>query len=100
MRHKPINQFLHKVRHHGTVMWHTARHVGSQIDRHVQFAAQVYGQLAQPALRSAGYDTSKADSFLKQNYDAYNTYANALNDGAQVIDGIARHLRGGTYQYH
>ena len=80
-------------------MWHTARHMGSQIDRHVQFAAQVYGHAIQPALRSAGVDTRSADSVLKPSYDLYNTYARALNDGTEVIDGIARHLRGGTYHY-
>ena len=66
----------------------------------MHFAAQVYGQLAQPALRSAGYDTSAADHLLKSNYYLYNTYAQALNDGTEVIDGIARHLRGGTMRYH
>jgi hypothetical protein len=99
MRHSHVSHFAAKVRNQGIAMWRTARHVGSQIDRHVHFAAQVYGQLAQPALRSAGYDTSAADHLLKNNYDLYNTYAQALNDGTEVIDGIARHLRGGTMRY-
>ena len=73
--------------------------MGSQIDRHVQAAAHIYGKAIQPALRSAGYDTSAVDNLLSTNYGAYNTYAQALNDGAQVVDGIARNLRGGTYGY-
>ena len=100
MRHTPLNQFLHKVRHQGVALYRNARHMGGVIDRHVQFAAQVYGHAIQPALRSAGYDTRAADSVLKQNYDLYNTYAQNLNDGVEVIDGIARHLRGGSYHYH
>jgi hypothetical protein len=100
MRHSHVSHFAAKVRNQGIAMWRTARHVGSIVDRTVHTAAQVYGQLAQPALRSAGYDTSAADNLLKSNYDLYNTYAQALNDGTEVIDGIARHLRGGTMRYH
>ena len=98
MRHTPINHFLHQVRHQGTVMFHSARRIGGQIDRHVHAAAKLYSHL-QPALRNAGYDTSQADSVLKPSYEAYNSYSRALNDGVDVIDGIARHLRGGTFHY-
>ena len=67
MRHS-YHHHLNRVRHQGIAMWRTARHAGSLIDRHVQFAAKVYGQAVQPALRSAGFDTGAADSLLPQNF--------------------------------
>ena len=97
MRHS-YHHHLNRVRHQGIAMWRTARHAGSFIDRHVQFAAKVYGQAIQPALRSAGFDTGAADSLLSQNFSVYNQYASALNDGADLVQGIARHLHGGTYK--
>ncbi len=97
MRHT-YQQHLNRVRNQGIAMWRTARHAGTLIDRHVQFAAQVYGQAIQPALRSAGFDTRAADAMLSQNYSTYNQYAEALNDGADLVQGIARHLHGGTWK--
>ena len=79
-------------------MWNTARHMGSYIDRQVHFAARAYNQAIGPALRSAGFDTRAADSLLSQNYSTYKQYAEALNDGANLVQGIARHLRGGTWK--
>ena len=96
MRHT-YQHHLNRVRHQGIAMWRTARHAGSLINRHVQFAATAYNQAIGPALRSAGFDTRAADSLLSQNYSAYNQYATALNDGADLVQGIARHLHGGTY---
>ena len=98
MRHSSYHAFAHRVRNQGIALWHTARHVGSQIDRQVRFVAQVYGQAMQPALRSAGYDTKDADKMLSHNFGLYNQYAQNLNDGIAVVDNLARHL-GGSSRY-
>ena len=98
MRHS-FHQYANRVRNQGVLMWRTARHVGSQIDRHVQSAAYLYGNALQPALRGLGYDTRAVDRHLVSKYDLYNQYADALNDGVEVIDGIGRNLRGGTFGY-
>ena len=97
MRHS-YHQHLNRVRHQGIAMWNTARHMGSYIDRHVHFAARAYNQAIGPALRSAGFDTRAADSLLSQNYSIFNQYAQVLNDGASVVQGIAQNLHGGTYK--
>ncbi len=92
MRH--LGAFAHNVRHHGMRMWSTARHVGSELDRHIHTAAYLYGAAIQPGLRAAGIDTRHADKHLKQNYDLYNRYRENVQDGVDVMDGIAGHLRG------
>ena len=97
MRHS-YHHNLNRVRNQGVVMWNRARHAGSIIDRHIKWSATAYNQAIGPALRSAGFDTRAADSLLSQNYSAYNQYATALNDGANIVQGIARHLHGGTYK--
>ena len=80
-------------------MWHTARHVGSELDRHIQTAAYLYGRAIQPGLRAAGVDTREVDKNLMTGYGHYSKLRENLNDGIQVIDGVAAHVRGGTYQY-
>ncbi len=97
MRHS-YHHHLNRVRHQGIVMWNTARHAGSLINRHITFAATAYNQAIGPALRFAGFDTRAPDSLLSQNYSTYNQYATALNDGADLVQGIARHLHGGTWK--
>ena len=79
-------------------MLRTARHVGFQFDKGVHTAAQLYRQV-QPALRAAGLDTSEVDMKLKGGYDLYSQYSEVLNDGVQVVDGIAKNLRGGSFSY-
>ena len=80
-------------------MFRYATHIGTEIDRHVHGVAHVYSRAVQPGLRALGVDTSRLDRELKGGYDLYNQYASLLNDGATVVDGIARNLRGGTYRY-
>ena len=75
-------------------MWNRVRHVGSELDRHINTAAYIYGRAIQPGLHMAGIDTRHADKHLKQNYDLYNRYAENVRDGVHVLDGIAGHLRG------
>ena len=79
-------------------MWRTARHVGSELDRHINTAAYLYGAAIQPGLHAAGIDTRSADKHLKTGYDLYSRYANNVRDGVDVVDGIAGHLRG-NYAY-
>ena len=98
MRHTPLG-WSQRVRHHGMQLWHTARHVGSELDRHIQTAAYLYGRAIQPGLRAAGVDTREVDKHLITGYGHYSKLRENLNDGVQVIDGVAHHLRGGTYQY-
>ena len=95
MRHT----FSQRVRHHGMQMWHTARHVGSELDRHIQTAAYLYGRAIQPGLRAAGVDTREVDKHLMKGYGHYTKLQENLNDGVQIVDGVMHHMRGGTYQY-
>ena len=92
MRH--LGAFAHNVRHHGMRMWRTARHVGSELDRHINTAAYLYAAAIQPGLRAAGVDTRHADKHLKQSYDLYNRYRENVQDGVDVMDGVAANLRG------
>ena len=80
-------------------IWRTARHVGSEFDRHIQSAAYIYGRAIQPGLRAAGIDTREVDKHLITSYGLYNKLRESLNDGVQVVDGVMAHVRGGTYQY-
>ena len=97
MRH--LSAWGHNVRHHGMRMWNRARHVGAELDRHINTAAYLYGRAIQPGLRAAGVDTSGADKHLKQGYDLYSRYASNVRDGVDVMDGIAANLRGNfTYR--
>ncbi len=75
-------------------MWRTARHVGSELDRHISTAAYMYSHAIQPGLRAAGVDTRYTDKQLKTGYDLYNRYAENVRDGVDVVDGIAANLRG------
>ena len=92
MRH--LGAWAHNVRHQGMQLWRKARHVGSELDRHIGTAAYLYGRAIQPGLRAAGYDTSSADRHLKAGYDLYSHYADNVRDGVGVVDGIAANLRG------
>ena len=68
-------------------------------DRGIRTAAYLYGHAIQPALRDAGVNTSKADSLLKNSYDHYNLYANTIQLGINVVDGVAANLRAGRFSY-
>ena len=92
MRH--LRAWGHNVRHHGTRLWIRARHVGSELDRHINTAAYLYAAAVQPGLRAAGVDTRQADKHLKTGYDLYSRYAENVRDGVDVMDGIAANLRG------
>ena len=93
-----FNAIAGRVRHQAGQMLRTARHVGSMVDRHVHAAAHLYRHV-QPALRAAGLDTSEVDKQLKGGYDLYTQYSSMLNDGVDVVDGIAKNLRGGNFSY-
>ena len=90
---------FNRLARHGMRMYQTARHYGSMADRGIRTAAYLYGQAIQPALRDAGVHTPKADSLLKNSYDHYNMYANAIQSGINVVDGVAANLRGGSFSY-
>ena len=92
MRH--LGAWANNVRHHGMRMWNKARHIGSELDRHINSAAYLYAHAIQPGLRAAGVDTRQADKHLKQSYDLYSRYAENVRDGVDVMDGIAAKLRG------
>ena len=98
MRHS-FHHFANRVRHQGVAMWRTARHYGTLIDRHVQTATHLYGNAVQPALRGMGYDTREVDRHLHSAHGLYSSYKESLNDGVDVVDGIAANLRGGTFSY-
>ena len=68
-------------------------------DHAVHNAARLYSHAIQPGLRQAGIDTREADMFLKNSYDHYSLYSNAINSGINVADGVAAHLRGGSFSY-
>ena len=74
------------------------RHHASVWEGRIQAAAHLYGSVLQPALRMQGVDTRQSDRTLRVSYDHYNTMASNVRDGVDVIDGVARHLRGG-YSY-
>ena len=84
---------------HGMRMYQKARHYGTIADRGIRTAAYLYGHAIQPALRDAGINTSKADGMLKNSYDHYNMYSNAIQSGINVVDGVAANLRGGSFSY-
>ena len=90
---------FNRLARHGMRMYQTAKHYGSMADRSIRAAAYLYGEAIQPALRDAGVNTRKADSFLKNTYDHYNLYSNAVQSGVNVVDGVAANLRGGSFSY-
>ena len=90
---------MSRIARHGMRMYHKARHYGTMADRGIRTAAYLYGHAIQPALRDAGVNTSKADSLLKNSYDHYNLYANTIQLGINVVDGVAANLRGGSFSY-
>ena len=93
-----FNAIAGRVRHQAGQMLRTARHVGSMVDRHVHSAAHPYRHV-QPALRAMNIDTSEVDMKLKGGYDLYTQYSSMLNYGVDVVDGIAKNLRGGSFKY-
>ena len=80
-------------------MYQKVRHYGTIAHRGIRTAAYIYGQAIQPALRDAGIKTSRADTVLKNTYDHYNMYSDAIQSGINVVDGIAANLRGGSFSY-
>ena len=68
-------------------------------DHAVHNAAHLYSHAIQPGLRQAGIDTREADQYLKNSYDHYSLYSNAINSGVNAADGIAASLRGGSFSY-
>ena len=95
MRH---SHWTNRLRHQGVHVWRTARHYGRELDRHVQTAAHLYAAI-QPGLRAAGYDTREADRHLSTGYGLYNQLKANMEEGVQVADGVASHLRGGIHSY-
>ena len=96
MRH---THFIGRVRHHGLAWWHTARHFGKELDRHVHGAARLYASAIQPGLRAAGVDTREVDRNLSKGYGLYNQMMDNMEAGIRVGDGVAAHLRGGNFVY-
>ena len=90
---------LNRIARHGMKMYHTARHYKTMADHAVHNAARLYSHAIQPGLRQAGIDTREADMFLKNSYDHYSMYSNAINSGINVADGVAANLRGGSFSY-
>ena len=90
---------MNRIARHGVQMYQKAKHYGSMADRGIRTAAYIYGEAIQPALRDAGFNTSRADGMLKNKYDHYNLYANAIQSGVNVVDGVAANLRGGSFSY-
>ena len=95
MRHAWGNRLKHTSRQ----VWRTARHVGSELDRNIEQAAFLYGNVIQPVLRAANVDTREVDKKLMTGYGHYSKLRENLNDGIQVIDNVAAHIRGGNFQY-
>ena len=89
---------INRAVRHGVQLYRTMRHHASVWDGRIQAAAHLYGSVLQPALRMHGVDTRQLDRTLKVGYDHYEQYAQSARDGIDVIDGMARHLRGG-YSY-
>ena len=89
---------INRAVRHGVQLYRTMRHHASVWDGRIQAAAHLYGNVLQPALRMQGVDTRQIDRSLKVGYDHYNTMASNVRDGIDVVDGVARHLRGG-YSY-
>ena len=86
-----------RLRHQGVHLWHTARHYGRELDRHVHTAARLYAAI-QPGLRGV-LDTREVDKHLSTGYGMYNQLKANMEDGIQVVDGVAAHLRGGAHSY-
>ena len=82
----------------GTRLYRQARHIGHQVDKHLQFAARVYATAIQPGLREMGVDTRGADKQLKAAYDHYDLLKNQAAAGLRIADGVAAHVRAG-YAY-
>ena len=94
-----MRHVLNRMARHGMQMYQKVRHYGTIADRGIRTAAYIYGQAIQPALRDAGINTSRADTVLKNSYDHYNMYSDAINSGVNVVEGIAANLRGGSFSY-
>jgi hypothetical protein len=94
-----MRHVLNRIARHGVQMYQKAKHYGSMADRGIRTAAYIYGEAIQPALRDAGFNTSRGDGMLKNSYDHYNLYANAIQSGVNVVDGVAANLRGGSFSY-
>ena len=73
--------------------------MGHQIDRGMHNAAYLYSHGIQPGLWAAGVDTREIDQKLSANYRHYNKLQENMRDGIEVMDGIAAHIRGGTFSY-
>ena len=94
-----MRYMLNRIARHGMQIYQKAKHYGSIADRGIRTAAYIYGQAIQPALKDAGLNAQKANKYLKNGYDHYNFYSDAINSGVNVVDGIAAILRGGSFSY-
>ena len=83
----------------GMRMYQTASHYGSMADRSIRTAAYLYRQAIPRALRDGGVNTQKADRFMKNIYDHYELYSNAVQSEINIVDGVAANLRGGSFSY-
>ena len=85
--------------HRGAHLWRRAGHMGKQLDRGIHNAAYLRLHAIQPGLWAAGVDTRHMDQKLNTNYGHYNKLPENMRNGIEVMDGIAAHLRGGTFSY-
>ena len=76
-------------------VWNRARHFGGQLDRHIESAARLYGDVVQPILRAVGNDTSRADAILGKGYSDYKRIRDGMREGVAASDRFAYHLSRG-----
>ena len=76
----------------GLRVWNRARFVGGELDRHLESAARIYGDVVQPILRAVGNDTSQADRLLNKGYSDYKRIRDGMAEGVAAGDRFAHHL--------
>ncbi len=75
----------------GLRVWNRARHFGWELDRHIESAARIYGEVVQPILRAVGNDTSQADRLLNKGYSDYKRIRDGMAEPAAASDRLAYH---------
>ena len=94
-----LQKFAKAARHHGTRVYHHARHLATGLDSVISTSARVYGGVLQPMLKAQGYDTSDLDRHLLKSHAAYNQLKDHVEKGHRVVQGVAANLRGGEFKY-
>ena len=79
----------------GLRVWSRARHFGGELDRHIESAARIYGEVVQPILRAVGNDTSQADRLLNKGYSDYKRIRDGMAEPVAAGDRLAYHLSRG-----